>query len=228
MSYKRAHKERRRVSGLCPECGKDAKGGHCCSSCNRIKNKVKQDRENARRKRGLCVRCSEPNPTKLRLCPTCHEDFEGIKLDRKKQLIAKGLCSSCGQKPFLSSMANSDIVAKLCEVCYVKQVSAMRLGTTKHWKLLLKILEEQDGKCPYTGQTIELGINAALDHKFPRSRFPDRKLDPTNMQWTTRLVNSMKLDSTHEEFVELVYHIFSHLQGEQTGDLNEIRPPARF
>ncbi len=235
---RKAHRERnqqrrkaRKEAGLCTECKRPAVvNKRMCKVCQ-DKYRIKQrQRKTTRLKAGKCAMglCDNMHLHKQNLCESCAKAKLNNQRERSIMLTDNGLCSSCGQKPFLSSMADVDIITKLCEVCYVKQVSAVRLGTTKHWKLLLEIFEQQDRKCPYTGQIIKLGFNSALDHRFPRSRFPDKKLDPTNMQWTTRLVNSMKLDSTHEEFVQLVCHIFSHLQGKETGDLNKIRPPARF
>lgn len=60
--------------------------------------------------------------------------------------------------------------------------------------------ERQGGQCPYTGEDLVPGVNASLDHIVSKHRGGGD--DPTNLQWVTMLVNSMKTSMTHDEFVE--------------------------
>lgn len=68
-------------------------------------------------------------------------------------------------------------------------------------------LREQGHACAYTGEKIVLGVNDSLDHIYPARRFPHLRNDPKNVEWVTRLVNTMKTDLTREEFLTMIGNI---------------------
>ncbi|MFX5522449.1 HNH endonuclease signature motif containing protein, partial [Acinetobacter baumannii] len=76
---------------------------------------------------------------------------------------------------------------------------------TSGWKELRDLLQKQEFKCPYTGDTIVIGENASLDHITPSSRGGQSTID--NLQWVTATVNNAKRDLNHDEFVELIVKI---------------------
>jgi CRISPR/Cas system Type II protein with McrA/HNH and RuvC-like nuclease domain len=76
-----------------------------------------------------------------------------------------------------------------------------------HWRLLRDTFAAQDGRCPYSGDGLTLGLNAALDHILPTSRFPGRRFDPSNVEWVADWVNLMKQDATPDEFLDRIRRI---------------------
>jgi hypothetical protein len=110
--------------------------------------------------------------------------------------VLNGLCTQCRQ-PSLPHSKN------LCEKHYFTQKSAQQLKTTSHWQDLKKMLEQQEYRCPYTGNILVLGLNTAIDHKYPKKRFPELSTDISNIQWIDKRVNLVKNDLTHQEFIDL-------------------------
>ena len=49
-----------------------------------------------------------------------------------------------------------------------------------------------------------LGKNDSLDHIYPAERFPEKRTDPTNVEWATREVNETKRERTPDEFMALL------------------------
>jgi CRISPR/Cas system Type II protein with McrA/HNH and RuvC-like nuclease domain len=62
-----------------------------------------------------------------------------------------------------------------------------------------ELLIAQNFQCAYSGKSLEMGSDATLDHKIPRSRGGSD--DIGNLQWVSRRVNQMKTDFTHDEFI---------------------------
>jgi 5-methylcytosine-specific restriction endonuclease McrA len=77
------------------------------------------------------------------------------------------------------------------------------LGSASLWPQLDDLLQNQNGLCAYTGTPLVLGHNASLDHKIPRSRGGEDRIE--NVQWVTWDVNRSKTDMTHEEFVAMCH-----------------------
>ena len=122
---------------------------------------------------------------------------------RQHRLITEGLCRGCGKVPPLANRV-------LCETCHLKQSARTALGSTKHWEALRDILISQGYRCTYTGQVLELGVNASVDHILPKSRYPERRFDITNIEWISRGVNVAKNAQTPEEFLALVASIHQY------------------
>ena len=113
-----------------------------------------------------------------------------------------------------------------CQTCYLKLSSCNRFGSSKHWEALLAILEAQEYRCVYTGEQLVLGVNDSIDHVLPRSRYPDLIFDISNIQWTTRVINTMKLNLLDCEFLAAIEKVAKHL-GDNLHDrvIAETHPP---
>ena len=180
---------------------KDKKPRTLCKKCCRILHskgqycdRCKEEIALSRRKRssgGTCTVCYRYWDDPSKPCPGCKER---TALKRKK-LQAKrdkaGLCTRCGEK--------CNYPGKKCLVCHMKAAASSHLKSVDKWKLLLLLLEDQDGLCAYTGEPLILGENASLDHIVPRSRGGSNDID--NLQWVTRTVNWAKSNLSHEAFL---------------------------
>jgi hypothetical protein len=76
------------------------------------------------------------------------------------------------------------------------------------------LIEQQHGKCPYTGISLVLGHNASLDHKASKSRGGSNDL--SNLQWVYYGddfdVNMMKRDTTEENFVKAINIMYENFR----------------
>jgi 5-methylcytosine-specific restriction endonuclease McrA len=82
------------------------------------------------------------------------------------------------------------------------------LGNRNRWRELDVLLKKQNSCCPYTGIELVMCENASLDHKFPASKGGSNEI--SNLQWVYLPINSMKLDHTEDEFLELVSKVAIH------------------
>lgn len=87
------------------------------------------------------------------------------------------------------------------------------MGSVEFSDQLRQKIEEQNYTCPYSGKRLEIGVNATIDHKKPRSRFPELALDIENVHWVDLVENCRKATRTHEEYLE-------HLQATRTASSN--------
>jgi hypothetical protein len=123
----------------------------------------------------------------------------------------KGLCETCGQPPLID---RKNRVCNTCEICYLKTIAKLHLGSAKLWQML-KILFEKQNICPYTGISLILGVNTSLDHIISLSTGGKPIID--NLQWVyfDRYgyfdVNRMKGALSHEEYKEAIKIQFEHL-----------------
>jgi hypothetical protein len=78
---------------------------------------------------------------------------------------------------------------------------------------LKKMLEAQGFKCAYTGKPLALGVNASIDHKNPRGRFPSQRSVWKNVEWVDLEVNRAKRLLTKAEFIRLCHLISSRFAG---------------
>lgn len=184
-----------------------------CKECvaARLETPEAQDkrRANSRRLRalkaeqGICSNCSAPALPGQRLCQK-HADYFR-ELDKRRRNI-EGTCQRCSQ-PVMQP-------TKYCRNHYVRTVCGKHPGLAVRWKQVLEILERQNYVCPYTGETLALGLNASLDHIKPISRFPELRSVVSNLQWVSYTVNVMKRDMTHDEFLAQVAAIHSYVTRE--------------
>jgi 5-methylcytosine-specific restriction endonuclease McrA len=206
----------RKAAGLCPECGRKAEPNRrMCEPCQ-TKNRTKlRTRMLDRRKAGKCAigSCYNSKLSDHRLCESCAEAARDYNKQRSASLSEQGLCASCGKEPHMSIYGDMrpDVMTRQCKICYLKLSSCGRFGSIKYWEILLNILEKQDYRCAYTGEKLILGVNDSIDHILPRSRYPDLTLDPSNIQWVTRVINTMKLNLLDCEFLTEIEKVARYL-----------------
>ena len=206
----------RKALGLCTECGRKAEPDmRMCESCQ-TKNRTKlRERKSARHQNGRCAlgSCSKDRLPDQRLCESCSSAAREYTRQRSESLVEQGLCASCGQEPHMLIYGDSrpDVMVRKCKTCYLKLASCVRFGSIKYWESLLVVLEAQKYRCAYTGEQLVLGVNDSIDHVLPRSRYPDLTLDMSNIQWTTRIINTMKLNLLDCEFLAVIEKVAKHL-----------------
>jgi hypothetical protein len=146
-------------------------------------------------------------------CKTCEKSFISTRSSKKycshkcyrlrmsRNWISKnrkrGLCYSCSRKPVSNT-------SSWCEQHWFTQ-AAWRSGLRGKgsWKRIRELLEHQNYICPYTGKVLIIGVNASVDHKLPRSRYPELVGDISNYEWVDEDVNRAKRSMTRDEFVLL-------------------------
>lgn len=186
---------------------KQVKNKIATESYHRRKAEIKSKRANLRRERienGLCGHCGKnPREESKTECSDCrfHRNNQNRKT-RHERRTTKKLCVVCGKKPFE--------VKTSCTICYLKKIARGALKNSNLAPLLLEKLEKQNYRCPYTDSVLVLGENAVLDHKFPRSRFPNLQNDIENVEWIRQDVNMFKYNLTPEEFLSLIEVIYDH------------------
>lgn len=191
------YKKRCRVSwgrlGLCRGCGRILDGDYqTCVRCRerRRRNKPTEAHRQALRDAGLCTACGKTNDSPTTTCSTCKAKVSRARNAVVARYREQGLCS-CGERPQSVGLA--------CEECWFKARARDCAGSTSQWQALRLLLIAQGFCCAYSGKRLELGPDATIDHKVPRSRGGSN--DISNLQWVSRRVNSMKTDFTHEEFI---------------------------
>lgn len=121
----------------------------------------------------------------------------------------------------------NDTSASTCSVCYFKQQATRWLKDASKWEVLRDLLREQNYRCVYSDELLELGRNASLDHIKPRSKGGEAVCE--NLQWVTWTVNRAKTDMTHDEFVTLCHavartnphHLYAGTHAENMRDVHE-------
>ena len=137
--------------------------------------------------KGLCIECSNP-ATGLR-CNACNKRRAENRKKNYQEWKENGLCNQCGKETIKGK--------NQCEKHYLMQVSLDRLGSTKYWKELKELIENQNFKCALTGDAISFEDNIELDHILPTSRKGTNEL--SNVCWVTKEANRLKQNLTNEE-----------------------------
>lgn len=171
----------------------------------------------ARRKaQGVCSQCGQlPLIDGRQYCLECKTKQIRTITNTREDRISHGLCAVCGCN---TAMPDPTGRKWYCTTCYLKNVANIQLGSAQHWTTLREKLEQQGGRCPYTGERLVLGVNASVDHVLPVSRFPERRTDPRNVEWVTRRINSMKGNMTEQEFLNLLSSILRHRENTHSND----------
>jgi hypothetical protein len=124
--------------------------------------------------------------------------------EKRVARISSGFCQSCNN-PLMANSKN------WCEAHWFANVAKNRLGVCLNQKeaggKLKELLVAQGFKCAYTRCVLIPGINAALDHRQPVSRFPELQGELSNVQWVDLTVNRMKTDMTDQEFRQICQEI---------------------
>ncbi len=191
-----------KAAGLCPDCKLPVTGTVRCDRCNKRRielrrllryDEKKRELQAERIKNGLCPRCGAASYGERKHCKAClsrsQGTFEKLKLENR--------CTVCRIKL-------EGRLATCCPICSLKATWIRYNKSVEGWEKLLKIYEDQGGRCAYTGDPIALGVDAGLDHKLPRSKYPELVADLSNIQWIRRDINRAKNNLTHEEFLALI------------------------
>lgn len=133
--------------------------------------------------------------TKDKLSSWCRECTVKGSLTGRRKKIKEGIyCASCKKLKLPNSM--------FCSYHHIQKIihSQKNMGRFKHLKTkneitlyvekLIEKLENQNYKCAITGVTIELGVNASLDHIQEFSQGGTCTLE--NLQWVDKTANLSK------------------------------------
>lgn len=167
--------------------------------------RVEKDRAIAaeRTAKGLCTLCEALAETGFKLCQLCRTS----RLKKLHSRTKRGLCKRCDTPlPSIEGYCST-----YCQECVYRVAWVRIFKRVKGYEALVQLLKSQGGKCPYTGEQLVLGLNAALDHRNPASRFPEEAKSLSNFQWIHKSVNSMKSDLTEEEFFALMKRILTYV-----------------
>lgn len=127
---------------------------------------------------------------------------EKVKSTRKKlydQRRGTGICVKCNNK----TLPNHS----LCEEHWYRKTSLTNLGTTKYWKLIKELAENQNFRCIYTDELLIPAVNMSLDHIISRKDNPNLINDTNNVQWITKQMNQIKNELSHDNFIKLCKNI---------------------
>lgn len=175
-----------------------------CYKCNLeqplisfTKNRTKKDGLNLECKKCSSVRSlawKKDNPQRARA---------NDRINQAKRL-EHGLCRSCSN----TLMPNHN---RMCEKHWYIQAAdtAMGKGTTINGAKLREKMVRQNYMCPYTGEKLVPGVNAHLDHIYPRHRFPELEGEMDNLEWVSETVNLAKQVMTKDEFISFCSLIVS-------------------
>lgn len=160
---------------------------------------------------GLCYDCGKRPPLQGKeACLECNEQYRKSRVIKETRYLANGMCPQCGKNPLMEHLNPESSSWKFCETCFFKRFSLQNFGKTSLWEELKHLMESQRYKCSYTGEPLLLGVNASVDHRLPKSKYPELKNDLGNIQWVTTTVNRMKRDLLPEEFLAVVKAIHEY------------------
>lgn len=172
----------------------------------RVYRRASEKRCRSRKKsEGQCVTCGKKKDNSAFLCPECSKKASFRTANHQRNKIEQGLCRNCTKRRSTEDMPRTD--GQMCLECRVKAVVRARVGTglvKSHFRELLQMLYDQNFRCFYTGDPIMPGEydelrSASIDHIVPMARGGSNDL--SNLCWVSWMVNRMKTNMTHEEFV---------------------------
>ncbi len=153
--------------------------------------------------KGLCIECSS-TANGLR-CDACNKRRAKLRKENYNKWKEQGKCCQCGRDAIVKKL--------VCEIHYLKQVSFDRLGTSKYWKELKQLMENQNHRCALTGDELSFDKGIELDHIKPTNRGGTDEL--SNVQWVTKQVNGFKSDRTQEELFILCNKIVTTIKNKE-------------
>lgn len=207
MAYRKIQQDRI-DKGLCRNCGQprsDTAKVYCPDCISRAKPLI-NIREKRLRISGLCSDCGKETIDSRVHCEACLSKQREYRTNWKKQ-VPRGFCTRCKKNRCLPQLIDAKLYMRSCQECYLRHAASAQLGSSKYYYSLLSKLEQQQWQCAYSGDKIVLGVNDSMDHIVPKSRKPDLAKDPSNIQWVTRVVNRLKNNLMHDEFLELIRRI---------------------
>lgn len=197
--------------GLCRACGAPRRGTaktYCQTCIAKMQVHIKARRKRLR-KDGLCEDCGQIPKDGMVHCEKCLTRQRIHRTNWKKQ-VPIGFCTACRHKKCLKSLVNAKLHMRSCQECYLRHAAACQFSSTKLWTILLDKLESQQWQCVYSGDKIILGLNDSMDHIIPKSIRLDLIKNPSNIQWVTRIVNKIKHNLTHDEFIVMIEQMYNY------------------
>ena len=155
-------------------------------------------------------------------CPTCNNSFMSTRPSKKycshkcyrlrmsrnwkNKNRERGSCYSCSDKPVNGT-------SSWCEKHWLTQ-AAWRAGLRgeRSWEKIRRLLESQNYICPYTGKKLTIGVNASIDHKLPRSKYPTLVGSIENYEWVDEDINRAKRTMTKDEFIAMCKTVASRFK----------------
>lgn len=206
MAYRKIEQDRI-DKGLCKNCGQLRTTAKVyCPSCVKTVTTIAKTRHTKLRAEGLCGDCGKETSDNRVHCEVCLSKQRN-RLTKWKQQVPRGFCTRCKKNKCLPQLIDAKLFMRSCQECYLRHAASAQIGSSKHWTTLLAKLEQQQWQCVYSGDEIVLGVNDSVDHIYPKSKYPDRALDISNIQWVTRTINRMKDCLEHDEFLEVIHRI---------------------
>ncbi len=153
----------------------------------------------SQKEKGLCIECKNTVTNGRSRCDICQKRRSENKKIKYNLWKGDNKCCECGK----AVLGNKNY----CEKHYLMKISHSRLGTSKYWKDLKLLMEQQQYKCALTGDNISFEQDIELDHILPIYRGGRNELK--NIQWTTRKVNCFKRANTQDELKILCEKILS-------------------
>lgn len=194
----RIRKNELQSKGLCTNCGQ--RHLHTKSLCE-ICLTVTRERKSRLVSQGRCADCGRTHDGKTSRCLDCYTTKKRANDAYIERRTKQGRCVVCGTE---DSVVPATLATRPhCESCCFKRTAHNATGKWSQGPLLRELFEKQGRRCAYTGRPLELGVNASLDHKLPRSSHPELRADPNNLHWVDASINSMKHDMTHDEFLSI-------------------------
>jgi len=202
LLVQKAKREARRTQGCCVYCGDIAIYNRIqCERCKRYSRNLQLRIRNQRREAGICIKCGKNKVAAPHVkCEICLSSQTRSWHKKTKEHLEKGLCVDCGAAPLENH--------RLCETCYLKKIATKRAGGIAQWQMLKELFNSQGGVCPYTGEKLILGKNAAIDHIVPRKSGGSNEKD--NLQWILHQVNTMKWDSSEQDFFTVIRTVYEY------------------
>ena len=180
---------------LCTKCGVSINKGATCKDCKQKQHSSYKKLRAQRKSMRLCARCGVSVLKGLN-CEKCKEIFRHDKQCRDAMRLLAGACLQCG-----APVATS----RYCERHWFERLSWAHFHTIKLAERLKDLLLQQNSRCLLTGRLLEIGKNASIDHKIPKSRGGPN--DINNLQWVDLDVNYAKSDLSQEAFIQLAKEI---------------------
>ncbi len=184
--------------GRCKLCGLPSDDGYkVCSPCRRKRLKYDVALRERYEQRNVCTACGRPKEVAGKMCELCRKKRKNHYQKRSQWCIDNGLCYECpvGQEKKALALGKRP----LCFDCWLEASAKNRTGDPANAAILLRLWDQQNGRCAYTGVELIPGMNASVDHKVPVTRGGGN--EESNLHWVEFRVNTMKYNQTHEEFL---------------------------
>lgn len=165
----------------------------------------------------LCKRSFKPKYKWHKFCSSICRDIHHLHPKRKPSESMEDLerRATHYQTKYLKARLKKHKKNKWCRSCPTPLMKNSKTWCKKHWfaqvvyrygfklsdwKKAEELLEQQNYTCPYSGRKLIIGVNASLDHKNPRSKFPKLRSEWSNVEWVDLYINNIKQTLTKEEF----------------------------